>query len=96
MSLKIVFFACNCDQFNFDVVSFGLCSAPRVFQKLMSVIFQGISCFVTAYFVGTFIYLEEEISIYLGELLFHTKIFWNILNADRLKNSKLFFVYQIL
>ena len=51
-------FACHRGLFEFNVMPFGLTSAPAVFQELMSIVLHGLSHFATAYLDDILIYSE--------------------------------------
>ena len=51
-------FACHRGLFEFNVMPFGLTSAPAVFQELMSIVLHGFSHFATAYLDDILIYSE--------------------------------------
>ena len=51
-------FACHRGLFEFNVMPFGLMSAPAVFQELMSIVLQGLSDFSTAYLDDILIFSE--------------------------------------
>ena len=51
-------FACHPGLFEFNVMPFGLCCAPAIFQELMSIVLQGLGHFATAYLDDILIYSE--------------------------------------
>ena len=51
-------FACHRGLFEFNVMPFGLTSAPAVFQELMSIVLHGLSHFAIAYLDDIVIYSE--------------------------------------
>ena len=51
-------FACHRGLFEFNVMPFGLCCAPAIFQELMSIVLQGLGHFATAYLDDILIYSE--------------------------------------
>ena len=51
-------FACHRGLFEFNVMPFGLTSAPAVLQELMSIVLHGLSHFATAYLDDILIYSE--------------------------------------
>ena len=73
-------FACHRGLFEFNVMPFGLMSAPAIFQELMSVVLQGLSHFATAYLDDILIYSET-----LEEHLFHLQTIFDRLRQHGLK-----------
>ena len=73
-------FACHRGLFAFNVMPFGLMSAPAIFQELMSVVLQGLSHFATAYLDDILIYSET-----LEEHLFHLQTIFDRLRQHGLK-----------
>ena len=73
-------FACHRGLFEFNVMPFGLMSAPAVFQELMSVVLQGLSHFATAYLDDILIYSEI-----LTDHLLHLKEVFSRLRTHGLK-----------
>ena len=51
-------FACHRGLFEFNVMPFGLTSAPAVFQELMVIVLQGLNHYATAYLDDILIYSE--------------------------------------
>ena len=51
-------FACHRGLFEFNVMPFGLTSAPAVFQELMAIVLQGLNHYATAYLDDILIYSE--------------------------------------
>ena len=54
-------FACHRGLFEFNVMPFGLTSAPAVFQEFMSLVLHGLSHFATAYLDDILIYSEKKV-----------------------------------
>ncbi|MCG8045975.1 MAG: RNase H-like domain-containing protein [Candidatus Thiodiazotropha endolucinida] len=73
-------FACHRGLFEFNVMPFGLSSAPAVFQQMMAIVLQGLSHFATAYLDDILIYSET-----LEEHLFHLTTVFDRLRLHGLK-----------
>ena len=73
-------FACHRGLYEFNVMPFGLTSAPAVFQELMSIVLQGLNSFATAYLDDILIYSSS-----LDEHLDHIQIVFDRLRQHGLK-----------
>ena len=60
-------FACHRGLFVFNVMPFGLCSAPVIFQELMAIVLQGLSHFATAY-LDDILINSETLEQHMGHL----------------------------
>ena len=74
-------FACHKGLFQFNVMPFGLCNAPAVFQELMSVVLQGCEEFATAYI--------DDILIWSPDAESHRKHIQIVMNRIRQHNLRL-------
>lgn len=73
-------FACHRGLFEFNVMPFGLTSAPAVFQELMAIVLQGLNHYATAYLDDILIYSET-----LEDHLVHLQNVFNRLREHGLK-----------
>ncbi len=75
-------FACHRGLYQFNVMPFGLCTAPAIFQELMSEVLQGLSGFTTAYLDDILIYSET-----LEEHLTHIQQVFDRLRSHQLRQK---------
>ncbi len=73
-------FACHRGLYQFNVMPFGLCTAPAIFQELMSAVLEGLSGFTTAYLDDILIYSET-----LEEHLTHIQQVFDRLRSHQLR-----------
>ena len=73
-------FACHKGLFEFNVMHFGLTSAPAVFQELMTIVLQDCEAFATAYLDDILIYAQS-----LEEHLLHIQNVFDRLKQHGLK-----------
>ena len=74
-------FACHKGLFQFNVMPFGLCNAPAVFQELMSIVLQGCEEFATAYI--------DDILIWSPDARSHLRHIQTVMDRIRQHNLKL-------